>query len=329
MDPAATVRLGQTDVAVTRLGLGGGPLASAADAPTAAALIARAYERGIGYFDTAPLYGRGVSEERYGAAVPGLAGPITLSTKVGRVLDQDQTGVGRAIPAARHLLSHDPSWRFDFSRDGVLRSLEGSRRRLGRERFDIVLIHDPDDHEREALAGALPTLIELREQGLVGAIGAGMNQWEMELRFAREGGFDCFLLAGRYTLLEQGALDEFLPYCEANAISVIAGGPYNSGILASDLSERALYNYDPAPAEVLTKARAIAAVCERHGVPLKAAALQFILAHPAIAAIIPGAASPAEVDENADMVAVPIPTVLWDELKHERLIAEEAPIPVE
>ena len=188
-------------------------------------------------------------------------------------------------------------------------------------------MHDPDDHADQAIREAFPALSELREQGLVGAIGAGMNQWELELRFARELPLDCFLLAGRYTLLEQTALTEFLPHCEANGISVIAGGPYNSGILASDLDDTARYNYQTAPPEMLDRARAIKAVCDRHGAPLKAAALQFILAHPAVAAVIPGAASVAEVEENARMIETPVPAALWSELKDAGLLDPAAPVP--
>ena len=307
-------QIGRTSLHVTRLGLGGVFLASDAPRAEAEALIDRAAELGVRYFDTAPMYGVGESERRYREPLARLErSGFVLSTKVGRVLRED---VGGAEP-----------WHFDFSRDGVLRSFETSLQRLGLERVDILLVHDPDDHADQALREAFPALIELREQGLVGAIGAGMNQWQLELRFARELPLDCFLLAGRYTLLEQGALDEFLPYCEANGISVIGGGPYNSGILASNLDADASYNYGAAPAEMLDRARAIKAVCDRHEVPLKAAALQFILAHPAFAAVIPGAASVAEVEENARMIETPIPADLWPELRSAGLLHPAAPVP--
>jgi D-threo-aldose 1-dehydrogenase len=197
------------------------------------------------------------------------------------------------------------------------------------ERLDILYMHDPDNHYEQALTQALPVLIELREQGRVKAIGAGMNQWEMELQFAREGQCDCFLLAGRYTLLDQTALPEFLPYCVEQHISVIAGGPYNSGILAVGPRAGATFNYRAASAEMLDKAQRINAVCARYQVPLKAAALQFILAHPAIASVIPGARSVAEVEDNVRMVEWSIPAGLWAELKQAGLIAEEAPTPSE
>ena len=307
-------RIGRTSLHVTRLGLGGVFLAIDAQPDEADGLIDRAAGLGVRYFDTAPMYGNGESERRYRGPLARLErSDFVISTKVGRRLEEDASG--------------SEQWHFDFSRDGVLRTFESSLERLGVAHIDILLVHDPDDHEDQAMREAFPALIELREQGLVGAIGAGMNQWEMELRFARELPLDCFLLAGRYTLLEQGALTEFLPYCEANGISIIAGGPYNSGILASDLGESASYNYRAAPAAMLERARAIKAVCDRFDVPLKAAALQFILAHPAIAAVIPGAASITEVEENVRMVEARIPGALWTELKEAGLLDPDAPIP--
>ncbi len=314
MKATDTRPIGRTSLSVTCLGLGGVFLARDAPRSEAEALIERAYQTGVRYFDTAPMYGLGESERRYNAPLSRLErSGFVLSTKVGRLLQED---VGGAEP-----------WHFDFTRDGVLRSFETSLERLGLDRVDILLVHDPDDHADQAIREAFPALIELREQGLVGAIGAGMNQWELELRFARELPLDCFLLAGRYTLLEQTALAEFLPHCEANGISVIAGGPYNSGILASDLDDTARYNYASAPPEMLDRARAIKAVCDRHGAPLKAAALQFILAHPAVAAVIPGAASVAEVEENARMIETPLPAALWSELKDTGLLDPTAPVP--
>ena len=312
MKATDTRQIGRTALQVTRLGLGGVFLAIEAQPAEADGLIDRAAALGVRYFDTAPMYGNGESERRYRGPLARLErSEFVISTKVGRRLQEHADG--------------SVTWHFDFSRDGALRSFESSFERLGVDHIDILLVHDPDDHEDQALREAFPALIELREQGLVGAIGAGMNQWEMELRFARELPLDCFLLAGRYTLLEQGALTEFLPYCAANGISVIAGGPYNSGILASDLGESASYNYRAAPAAMLERAWAIKATCDRHDVPLKAAALQFILAHPAVAAVIPGAASVSEVEENVWMVETPIPGALWTELKEVGLIDPDAP----
>jgi len=312
--------VGRTSLRVTQLGLGGAPLAPrvhrdrALTRPTPAesdAVVRRALEHGVRYIDTAPLYGLGESERRYRQPLQSVArDELVISTKVGRLLDDSPRG-----------------WHFDFSRDAILRSLDGSLQRLGVDRVDIVYIHDPDDHWQQAIGEAFPAVADLRAQGVVGAIGAGMNQWEMELRFAREGDFDCFLLAGRYTLLEQGPIGEFLPYCQSRGISVVVGGPYNSGILASDLTPGATYNYEAASPEVLARARRLAGVCARHGVPLKAAALQFPLAHPAVAAVIPGAQAPGEVDENVAMLRAAIPAALWSDMKAEGLIDGAAPVP--
>jgi D-threo-aldose 1-dehydrogenase len=320
-----TVEIGRTGLRVTRLGLGGVALSGAPPAtdpqrPTpesdARALIQRSLALGVNYLDTAPMYGVGESERRYGQALRGVPRDrYVLSTKVGRVLRPGAPG------------STQMTWAFDFSAPGARESFASSLERLGLERIDILLVHDPDDHYQQALDGAFPVLMELRAKGLVRAIGAGMNQWQMELAFAREGHCDCFLLAGRYTLLDQTALPEFLPYCVEHGIGVIAGGPYNSGILAVGAREGATFNYRAAAPEMLGKAARIGEVCERHGVPLKAAALQFILAHPAIVSVIPGARSLAEVEENVRMVEFPIPSVLWAELKDTGLIAAAAPIP--
>lgn len=318
-----TVEIGRTGLRVTRLGLGGVALSGALPATDphvpspeseAVSLIRRSLDLGLNYLDTAPMYGVGHSERRYGQALHGIPRDrYVLSTKVGRVLRPGAEG--------------QTTWAFNFSREGARASFESSLERLGLERVDIVFVHDPDEHYEAALAGAFPVLRELRGEGRIRAIGAGMNQWQMELAFAREGYNDCFLLAGRYTLLDQTALPEFLPYCVEHHISVVAGGPYNSGILAVGPRAGATFNYRAAAPEMMDKAARIAQVCERHQVPLKAAALQFILAHPAIASVIPGARSVAEVEENARMVELAIPGELWAELKEARLIAAEAPTP--
>jgi D-threo-aldose 1-dehydrogenase len=321
------VELGRTGLYVSRLGLGGVALSGAPPSTDpqqttaeaeAVGLIQRSLALGLNYLDTAPMYGVGRSERRYGQALRGIARDrYVLSTKVGRVLHPIEPG------------SDELTWSFDFSREGVLGSFEASLERLGLERVDILYVHDPDDHYLQALTQAFPVLMELRAQGRVSAIGAGMNQWEMELQFAREVNVDCFLLAGRYTLLDQTALSEFLPYCVEQHIGVVAGGPYNSGILAVGPREGATFNYRVASMQMMDKARRISAMCARHQVPLKAAALQFILAHPAIASVIPGARSVAEVEDNVRMVEYPIPTALWAELKQEGLVAEAAPTPGE
>ena len=325
MIPLDKAEIRNTGVQVTRVGMGGAPIGglyTAVETATAVDTIRRAHELGIGYYDTAPLYGSGRSEMLFGEALETIPrGDYVLSTKVGRLLEpvaaQPESDQFVDLP------SFEPT--YDYSRDGVLRSIDESLARLRLDRVDIVMIHDPDDHFEQALDEAFPALYELRSQGVVGAVGAGMNQWEMLARFAREGDPDCFLLAGRYTLLDQSGLTELLPLCEEKDIGIVLGGPYNSGILASDLSDDTTFNYLPAPREVLEKARRINDVCDRHGVPLKAAALQFGLAHPAVAATIPGARSIEEIEENLRMAAHPIPGDLWDELRAEGLIHPDAP----
>ncbi|MDP6453143.1 MAG: aldo/keto reductase [SAR202 cluster bacterium] len=329
MNPLDTAQVGTTALKVTRLGLGGAPLGGLftdVEVPTALSTVAKGHEVGIRYFDTAPLYGHGKSETYVGQALQAFPrDQFVLSSKVGRVLDpvdrQPDTDTYVALPPFEAV--------FDYSRDGILRSLEESLQRLGLDRIDIAFIHDPDDHHEQAINEAFPTLADLRSQGVISAIGAGMNQWEALSQFAREGDFDCFLLAGRYTLLDYSGLDDLLPLCEEKQISIMLGGPYNSGILASDLQPGATYFYQEAPADVLDKARQIKSVCDRHDVPLKAAALQFGLAHPAAAATIPGARSPQEVEENIQMASYSIPADLWSELRHEGYLPEYAPVPTD
>ncbi|HWQ15840.1 MAG TPA: aldo/keto reductase [Roseiflexaceae bacterium] len=310
--PLATIPLGRTDLAVTRLGLGTAPIGNLYAPVTdeqAVAVVHAALESGVRFFDTAPLYGDGASERRLGLALRGVprAG-VVISTKVGR----------SGIPN---------QWsRYDFSRDAVLRSFEASLTRLGTDYVDILHIHDPDDHERQALEEAFPTLAELRAQGAIRAIGAGMNQWQMLARFARAADFDCFLLAGRYTLLEQGAL-EFLALCRERGIGVLLGGVFNSGILATGPRAGAKYNYADAPPDVLERAGTIAAACERHGAPLATAAVQFVLAHPAVTTAVIGAVSPEEVRANVRAASAPVPAALWDELRAAGLIPPDAPTP--
>jgi D-threo-aldose 1-dehydrogenase len=290
--------------------------------------VKRAYELGIRYFDNAPLYGSGKSERYYAMAFDGVPrDSFVLSTKVGRVLNPVPSGQQTPSDIYVNLPPLEPV--FDYTRDGVLRSIEESLKRLNMDRIDIVLIHDPDDYHEQAVNETFPTLAELRSQGVIKAIGAGMNYWEPLAQFAREADFDCFLLAGRYTLLDQSGMIELMPLCEEKNMSIILGGPYNSGILASDLQLGTTYFYQQAPPEVLEQARKIKAVCDRHNVPLKAAALQFGLAHPTVAATIPGARSAAEVEENVKMAGYPIPVDLWAELKAEKLIPENAPTPTE
>jgi D-threo-aldose 1-dehydrogenase len=327
VDPRNSVAIGRTGVRVSRLGLGGAPfggLFAEVARDTAAATVRTAFELGIRYVDTAPLYGHGKSEASIGEALRGVPRAwFTLSTKVGRSLVPVASP-----PHSDHFVGLPPvDTGYDFSRDGILRSLQGSLARLGLDRVDIVYVHDPDDHLDQVVRETFPALADLRAQGVVGAIGAGMNHAAPLVHLARECAFDCFLLAGRYTLLDQSGLPELLPLCLDRQISVVIGGPYNSGILASDLADGATYFYEPAPGGVLERARRIRAVCDRHRVPLKAAALQFGLGHPAVAATIPGARTPSEVRDNWELMSFPIPTDLWLELRHEGFLPEDAPIP--
>jgi D-threo-aldose 1-dehydrogenase len=332
VDPRATARLGGSDVVVTRLGLGTAPIGNlyrpVSDAE-AVAVVARALELGIRFIDTAPLYGNGLAESRLGAALAGVPrGAYALATKVGRLLvpgaerDPGQLDDGQTI--YRETPGLAPV--FDFSAAGARRSLEESLSRLGLDRVDVLHVHDPDDHPGEALGGAFRALDQLRAAGVVGAIGAGMNQAPMLVRFAREARPDCFLLAGRYTLLDQSGLDELLPLCAERGISVIAGGVYNSGLLA-DPRPGAPYDYVPAPAALVERAQAIGVVCARHGVPLKAAAIQFPLGHPAVTTVLTGCQSVAEVEENVAMFEHPIPAALWADLRTAGLLAERVPVP--
>ncbi|WP_028062201.1 aldo/keto reductase [Solirubrobacter soli] len=285
--------------------------------------LAAAWDAGIRYFDTAPHYGLGLAERRLGEGLAGRDG-FTLSTKVGRLLVPGPgPSEGYAVPPTHHRVR-------DYSRDGVLRSLESSLERLGVDRVDIVFVHDPDDHEREALDGAFPALDELRSQGVITSYGAGMNQSEMLARFVRETDLDVLMLAGRYTLLEQGALDDLLPECERRGVSVVAAGVFNSGLLANERPrEGTTYNYEPAPPELLARVHRIADVLERHGTTLPVAAAQFALAHPAVSALCLGARSAAHVERNAALLDEPVPDQAWTELVSEGLLRPDAPIPAQ
>ncbi|WP_432933263.1 aldo/keto reductase [Microbispora sp. CA-135349] len=272
--------------------------------------LAAAWEAGIRYFDTAPHYGTGLAEERLGRFLRGLpgqaAGEAVVSTKIGRVLVPGQ-GEEDGFPGRTQYVRVR-----DYSRDGVLRSLDDSLRRTGLDRFDLVFIHDPDDHWEQAAGEAYPALAELRDQGVVGAIGAGMNQAEMLTRFVRETDLDAVLIAGRYTLLDRSAAGELLPECERRGVAVVAGGVFNSGVLAGGTT----FDYDAAPPAVLRRARELERICASHGVPLPAAALLFPHRHPAVTTVLFGARSAEEVREDLDLAATPVPGELWEELDH-------------
>jgi len=338
-----TRQIGRTSLRVSVLGFGGnalGNLYDVVDEGTARDTVLAAHETGVSYYDTAPLYGHGLSERRMGDVLRTLPRErFVLSTKVGRLLRPH----GRVPPprlslAEGGIFSGELPFRpvFDFSYDATLRSLEDSLQRLGMNRVDLLMIHDCDAWSQgpryaEALAtvekGALKALGRLKAEGTIGAFGAGVNQAEACEDLLDRGPFDCFMLAGRYTLLEQGALDRFLPRCVREGVSVIAAAPYNSGILATGAMPGARYNYAPAPDAIMAKVAAIEEVARAHRVPLAAAALQFVLAHPAVATVIPGGRSRAEAEENARLARVPIGPLFWEELKTKGLLREDAPVP--
>ncbi len=273
-------------------------------------MVEAAWQAGIRFFDTAPLYGHGLAEQRLGAVLRGKPrDEFVLATKVGRLLREDappEPGQAyKGVPPVNPV--------YDFSYDGVMRSVEESLARLGLDRVDVLHIHDPDEHFEEALAGAYRALDRLRAEGTIKAVGAGMNQAEMLVRFARDADFDCFLLAGRYTLLDRTGGAELLPLCVEKSIAIIAGGVFNSGILANP-SPGATFNYQEAPPDLVHRALRMQELCARHGVELKAAAIQFPLRHPAVASVLTGCRSVREVEENVGMFQAPVPSALWDEL---------------
>lgn len=330
-DPQKPVPLGETGLTLSQLSFGtatqGGLFKPVSEAD-ADAVFAYAWDAGLRYFDTAPWYGYGQAETRIGTFLQGKE-DFVLSSKVGRLL--------RDVPPHPSQLEADGVTRsfatsspynvvYDYSYDGFMRALEDSLERLGLDHLDILYIHDPDVpglSVREVMAGGGRALTELREQGVVKAIGAGMNGWEMPLEFAQTGAFDVFLLAGRYTLLEQDSLP-FMDYCAQNGIGVVPCSVYNSGLLTKP-SPDARYNYGPVPEEVLGRALRLEAVCERHGVPLRAAAMQYPLFHPASVSVMTAARSVAQLEDTLEMFKTDIPAALWDELEAEGL--SKGPVP--
>jgi D-threo-aldose 1-dehydrogenase len=331
-------RGGSDELAFTELGFGAAPVANlyrAISDDEAQAVLTEAWNAGSRYFDTAPLYGLGLSETRLNRFLRGKPrDDYLLSSKVGRILKvcapEDRTGIGKffATPTRRE--------HYDYSHDGIMRSFEASLERLGVDRIDILYVHDLDlfnhgtqevlDARRaEFMQSGYGALLSLREQKVIKAFGGGLNEWEACEWLAERGDFDLFLLAGRYTLLEQGALDSFLPRCMERGIGIVLGGPYNSGILAGGPKAGAFYNYSEAPQSVLDKAARIETTCRRHGVKLIQAALQFPLLHPAIVSVIPGGQSVEEVRSNRSILDVDIPAALWNDLKAEGLIRPDAP----
>ncbi len=331
-------QFGRADLDVTAMGFGAAPIGNflkPISEETSDAMIDAAYDAGLNYFDTAPMYGHGLSELRVGHGLRWRdRDSVVISSKVGRLLkptprkDIDFTPWVDAAPF---------TCEFDYSYDGVMRSFEDSLQRLALERIDIAFIHDIDAfthgeeqqkiHFRTAMDGAWKALEKLRSEGHLKSIGVGVNEWQVCHQALIERDFDSFLLAGRYTLLEQDALDGFLPLCVERGAAVVIGGGYNSGILATGAVPGAKYNYSPAPEPIMKKVAAMEKVCKAHDVALPAAALQFVLAHPAIPTIVPGTRTVEQLEQNLALINAPIPSDFWAELKSEGLLREDAPVP--
>lgn len=329
-------KLKRSQIALSEIGFGGAPLGNlyqSLDNATALQCVSTALANGINYFDTAPLYGHGLSERRIGLALnESNRESWCISSKVGRLLKA--CDLGDSADAGLYQQAPPFHAHYDYSYDGAWRSVEQSLQRLGCNYLDIVYIHDIDywthgtaqvNVYSEALNGANRALLEMREQGLIKALGLGVNEWQVCEQFLADSDPDCFLLAGRYTLLEQEALKSFLPACEQRAVDIIIGGPYNTGILATGAIAGAYYNYSPAREEILAKVRAMEAICNDFSVSLAAAALRFPLLHPAVASVIPGARSAKEVVNNLSLIQADIPSELWDTLKDKGLLQRDAP----
>lgn len=337
MQPAQKRKFGRVDLDVTAFGFGTAPLGNflrEIDEPTATAMFDTAWDAGIRVFDTAPMYGHGLAEIRTGQALRWKnRDDFVLTSKVGRLLK----------PARRDTIDFAPwvnaapfTMHFDYSYDGTMRAVEDSLQRLALEQIDIMFIHDIDVFTRgaeqpevfkQAMDGCYRALASLRDQKVLKAIGVGVNEWEVCHAALQQRDFDCFLLAGRYTLLEQDALNDFLPLCQARGAAVLVGGGFNSGILATGARPGAKYNYSPAPAAVMEKVARIEAVCAAHNVPLAAAALQFVVAHPAIPSFIAGTRTVEQLQQNLAWFSHPIPPALWADLKAQDLLREDAPVP--
>lgn len=333
-------RLGNGGVSFTELGFGSAPLGNlyrAISDEDADAILQAAWDGGVRTYDTAPLYGLGLSETRLNRFLRDKPrDQYTLSTKVGRLLrpcaPERRDGFGKwfEVPARNEV--------YDYSYDGVLRSLEVSLERLGVDHVDILFAHDidvPNQGSRanvnakvdQLMAGGYHALERMRNEGVIKAFGAGVNEWEVCQQLAERGDYDIFLLAGRYTLLEQTALDSFLPLCERRGIGILIGGPYNSGILATGPTQGAYYNYETAPQPILDRVAEIQAVCAAHDTPLVTAAYHFPLNHPCVVSVIPGGQSPAEMAQNLEVAAAQVPPALWSDLKAKGLMHPEAPVP--
>ncbi|MFF6883718.1 aldo/keto reductase [Streptomyces sp. NPDC012421] len=321
-------KIRNTGVDLTELGFGAsalGNLYRTTPVEDALAAVDAAWAAGIRYFDTAPHYGLGLSEIRLGAALRSRPrSEYVISSKVGRLLVPNEHP--RGTDPEGFVVRDDLRRQWDFSRDGVMRSMESTLERTGLDRLDIVYLHDPDDHWRQAAEEAMPALAALRDQGVIGAIGAGMNQAAMPARFLRETAADVVMLAGRYTLLDQSALDDVLPAAEEHGKSVVAVGAFNSGLLSHDQpAEGMKYDYEAAPAPMVARASAIAQVCAAHGTTLPAAAIAFPRTHPSIINVTLGMRSAAQVARNTALHGRPVPDGLWDDLRAQGLIRSDVP----
>ena len=344
LTPPARRRLGKSGIEVSVIGFGAAPLGdlyARLDEAAAVSTVRAAIAAGITLVDTSPHYGNGLSELRCGAGLRGVPRDrYVLSTKVGRFMDPSRAGgtavgVGVAAPGFAGGVPHKAI--VDYSYDATMRAFEQSLLRLGLDRIDILLIHDVDiwthgadaieARFKEAMQGAYPALDELRKAGVIKAVGIGVNEVPMCERFAQAGDFDVMLLARRYSLLEQPALDGFLPLAASKGIGLMLGGVFNSGILATGAVEGARYNYRPAPPDILARVAHIERVCRAHGVKLADAALRFPLGHEAVASVLLGAVAPDEVERNVAALARPIPAALWSNLKTEGLLRPDAPVP--
>jgi D-threo-aldose 1-dehydrogenase len=332
-------RTGNGGLTFTELGFGAAPVGNlyrAVSDQDADALLAAAWDAGVRYFDTAPLYGLGLSETRLNRFLRGKPrDSYVLSTKIGRLLRpcaaQDRSCIGKFfdVPSRQEV--------YDYTYDGTLRSVEFSLERLGVDRVDVLFAHDLDvfNHKTQAaldaklaefMAGGYRALLALRDQGVIKAFGAGVNEWQPCRWLTERGDFDLFLLAGRYTLLEQAALETFLPMAQARGIGIVIGGPYNSGILATGARPGAFFNYDPAPQSVLDRAARIEVVCAAHGVRMVDAAFQFALRHPAVVSVIPGGQGLGEMASNLAASEASISAAFWAAMKSEGLMRGDAPV---
>lgn len=333
-DPAARRPIGPRDLTVSQLGVGCAPFGSADRSDTDESVqeaFAELYGNGLRYYDVAPFYGTGLAEHRLGACLRRIdRREVVLSTKIGRMLDPLADGMAAGLHGGKYPFEV----RYDYTYDATLRSIEHSLQRLGTNALDIVLIHDVNKRwqgdmlevrYKEAMAGAYRALHDLRAAGAIKALGVGVNDWSILERFARDGDFDCFMLAGRYTLLDHTSLATFMPMCRQRRIAVLNAAPFNSGILATGAKPGATFFYVEAEPEIKARVARMEAVCARHGVTIAAAAIQFPLHHPATASVVTGMRSAAEARSNLAHCRAPIPAAFWAEMKHEELIAQDAP----